>query len=340
MLEKDGYKTEGLEKANPDAVVVGDELEAGISEERKRIKAEKKNHGEDHTDIKNKAVQFLPPIFWFVSVSLAVFQYLTDIRATSWETAPLLAFGFEVGVPMSLLLFAYTVYEDPGKIPPAIKSASGVEELMRALDAAAIGSSNDIRDAQGRRLNFNRLCTTTFILKGLRTKYCVRTGACVEEFDHFCGWLNVAIGKGNHRPFIALAFAEALTQLCHLYLLFKVAFYLVIYERMGQWLTEMLLSYPLTVMMMVLQTFTAPGVACLGINQLRLIALNMTTNETLNCHRYEHFWEERSENGGLAKKVFVNPFSKGSVTSNCLDFWWTRRRHEEVPQESTRLRLC
>merc|ERR1711865_1209494 len=139
--------------------------------------------------------------------------YLTDMRSTSWELSPVFSLAFELGVPLSLALFFYTCLTDPGKVPPAIKSKSGVEELMRALDSAAVGSGDKLVDSAGRRLSFNRLCTTTFVLKGLRTKYCTQTGACVEEFDHFCGWLNCAIGKGNHRPFIALAFVEASTQL-------------------------------------------------------------------------------------------------------------------------------
>merc|ERR1719350_1649666 len=75
--------------------------------------------------------------------------------------------------------------------------------------------------------DFTRLCTTTWVLKGLRTKYCVKTGACVEEFDHYCPWLNTAVGKDNHRPFLFLCFIEALTQLCHLYLLFVVGMHLI-----------------------------------------------------------------------------------------------------------------
>merc|ERR1712100_913629 len=133
-----------------------------------------------------------------------------------------------------------------------------------------MGSGNDLFDANGRRLSFGRLCTTTFVMKGLRTKYCTRTGACVEEFDHFCGWLNVAIGKGNHRPFMVLAVVESATQIIHLYLLFSIAFHLVTYERIGQWLWDMLMSYPMAIMMMALQIFTAPGTVCLALNQLRL----------------------------------------------------------------------
>merc|ERR1719499_2746485 len=99
---------------------------------------------------------------------------------------------------------------DPGKLPARTKGASGVEELMRALDSD--GPTNSVPD-------ISRLCTTTWVLKDLRTKYCAQTGACVQEFDHWCVWLNCSIGKKNHRQFMCLAIVENLTQITYLYLL-------------------------------------------------------------------------------------------------------------------------
>lgn len=275
-------------------------------------------------------MQYCAPAFWIVSVSLAVLTYIQDVRSVAWEIVPLQAFCFELGVPLSLGLFFFTALSDPGKVPAGIKSASGVEEFMRFLETATVVDGDKLVDANGRRLSFSRLCTTTFILKGLRTKYCVSTGACVEEFDHFCGWLNCAIGRGNHRPFIMLAIAECCTQICHLWCLVHVAFRLVAYERIGQWLWALVTSYPLMSIMIVVQGFTSPGIALLACTQMRMIAVNLTTNEMMNCKRYEHFWEYRGQDGAK-RQVFVNPFHKGGVSSNCLDFWWTRRRGEEGP---------
>jgi len=341
MLQKNGFKTDEMARASPEAVVVGvkgdvKDIEAGESNTAatRRLKAKKEN--DFVNDLKGKAPQYMAPAFWLISVSLAMFQYLTDLRSTAWEVAPLFSLAFELGVPLSLALFFYTCTSDPGKVPASTagpKSNSGIAQLMHALDTAPIGSGEKMVDASGRRLDFGRLCTTTFVLKGLRTKYCTQTGACVEEFDHFCGWLNCAIGKGNHRPFIALAFVEASTQLCHLYLLVKVALHIITYESLGGWLSTLIVSYPLLCMMIVIQGFTGPGVTCLGVTQVRMIAVNMTTNEMMNCNRYEHFWEERTTGEGMKSKTFVNPFHKGSVPNNCIDFWWTRRRGEEGPKQ-------
>lgn len=336
VLEKNGFDPDEIGKKSPEANIVGssdvEDIEVGTSksaEKKKQLKKEK----EKLLEMRGKALQYIAPAFWIVSVSLAMFQYLNDMRSSAREFAPLICLGFELGVPLSLALFFFTAFSDPGKVKKGIKSASGVEELMKALDTAAVGKGDKLVDSAGRRLDFGRLCTTTFILKGLRTKYCTHTGACVDEFDHFCGWLNAPVGRGNHRPFILLAATEVGTQMCHLYLLFHTAFTVVTYERLGQWLSTLLIGYPLLCLMVVLQGFTTPGILMLLFQQLRMIAVNMTTNEMINMQRYEHFWEETGgENGSAKRKVFVNPFNKGSITANCLDFWWTRRRGEEVPQ--------
>ena len=75
-------------------------------------------------------------------------------------------------------------------------------------------------------------------------------------------------------------------------------------------------------------TMTLPGLGLQPCGRLmlpirhkaRLIALNMTTNEMMNIHRYRHFW---------VMGRFNNPFHKGGVVKNCLDFWWTRRRAQD-----------
>lgn len=273
---------------------------------------------EEMKEMQKKAFRYAAPTFWLVSVSLASFQYLTDLRSISWEIAPSAAMAFEMGVPLALFLFFYTHLVDPGKVPNGIKYACGVEELMQALET---GKAFD-----GRPPDFGRLCTTTWVLKGLRTKYCTQTGACVEEFDHFCGWLNVAIGKGNHRPFIVLAFTEVSSQFCHLYLIWTVARHTVRWEEsFWSWIGNVIMSYPLMALVGFLHLLTSPGIFFLLFSHLRLIGVNMTTNEMINAFRYDHFWVDRFE-----QRVFRNPFNKGNCIWNCVDFWWTRRRSEST----------
>jgi len=254
------------------------------------------------------------PTFWLVCVSLASFEYLMDLRAAAWSVAPTTSFVFEIGVPLSISFFAYVALIDPGKVPAKTRGASGVEELMRALDAPG-----------ERTVDISRLCMTTWVLKELRTKYCAQTGACVEEFDHYCIWLNCAIGRRNHRGFVILAIVELWTQAAHLYLIWLLSTELVPYQTFVSWTFDVLTTFPLLFIITLAHLLTAPWVSMLILHQARLIMTNLTTNEMLNASRYEHFWVVSL--GGMTRQ-FRNPFNKGSVWKNCLDFWWTLKRSE------------
>ncbi|CAK9028237.1 unnamed protein product [Durusdinium trenchii] len=251
--------------------------------------------------MQDKTAHKIFPVFWLVCVSLAVFQYLMDLRLTSYEVAPSTAFLFEVLVPISLGIFSFVALGDPGKVPARPQGNSGVEELMKALDTDA--ADNDPPDV-------NRLCTTTWVLKGLRTKYCVQTGACVEEFDHYCVWLNNTIGKANHRQFVGLAVVEFLTQVTHIRLCLLMASTLVPYQSFTQFVWGVLTGYPLLTLIVLVHCITAPWVFMLTLHQARLVMMNLTTNEMMNMHRYEHFWVVRTMVTGHAHKTFRNPFNK------------------------------
>ena len=48
----------------------------------------------------------------------------------------------------------------------------------------------------------NKICPTTNMRKLPRSKYCRTTKCHIPRFDHFCAWLNQAIGEENYRYFI------------------------------------------------------------------------------------------------------------------------------------------
>jgi len=312
FMRKYGYKPEDIAAATTIVKNGEDDVRDIEASPRRQVPAKLK---EDKAFKSDKLMHYMAPCFWLVSVSIATLQYINDLRSASWEAAPMVALAFEIGIPLSLVLFFHTATANPGKVPPRIKSASGVEDLMRALDTVPLGDGDNIQ--------FSRLCTTTWVLKGLRTKYCTASEACIEEFDHFCGWLNCAIGRGNQRQFILLALVEVLSQYCHIYLLIRIGLYSMPYETFWQWFTTTVMAYPLLALMLFLQGVTAPMITMLLLNHLRMLAINMTTNELINVRRYDHFWEMRGE---PPRKVFVNPFSKGTMFKNCLDFWWKRKR--------------
>lgn len=265
------------------------------------------------------------PAFWMICVSLAVFEYITDLRTLSWVRAPTFALLFELGVPLSVFLFALVHFTDPGIVPRRPRGNSGVEDLMKALDGGA--PEDDM-------LKASRLCTTTWVLKGLRTKYCTVTEACVEEFDHWCIWLNVAIGKGNHRAFMLLSAAEVFTQACHVYLCVVCASQLVLAESYWDWFLGLVAGYPLLLLMFFAHCLFAPWIFGLLLFQGMLVASNLTTNEQLNRHRYEHFWH--TDPVFQRNTRFRNPFSKGGPLANCFDFWWARKRSLTVAEMASK----
>ncbi|CAE7694932.1 PAT24 [Symbiodinium sp. CCMP2456] len=273
--------------------------------------------------MQDKAAHKIFPVFWLVCVSLAVFQYIMDIRVVGYEVAPITAFLFELLVPLSLGFFTFVALGDPGTVPARPQGNSAVEELMKVIDSPA----GDIEPP-----DINRLCTTTWVMKGLRTKYCVQTGACVEEFDHYCVWLNNTIGKANHRQFVGLAIVEFFTQVTHVRLCMVTVMSLIPYQSFTQWMWGAITSYPLLTMIAVIHCVTAPWVLMLTLHQSRLVLMNLTTNEMMNMHRYEHFWTIRQIGPGHSSRIFRNPFNKGSGVANCLDFWWHRTRWQMVAQ--------
>lgn len=202
---------------------------------------------------------------------------------------------------------------------------------MRALDGGS--SKGDVKP------DINRLCTTTWVLKDLRTKYCAQTGGCIEEFDHYCPWLNTSIGKKNHRQFFILVVVEWITQLIHIYLLGCMAWHLVPYTSFGSWIAGVITGYPLLTLLAIIQCCTAPWIFMLIRQQGRFMAMNLTTNEMINMHRYEHFWHTAVVQG-QQRKMFHNPFCKGSQLKNCWDFWWARKRSVLNPREPKLPKCC
>lgn len=310
----------GKDKGGSNAVA--DESGMGLMSGEEGAKGKKSLKHHIAGAFKDKQMHIVFPVFWLVCVSLALFEYIMDLRATSYAVAPRASMFFEFGVPFTLAIFAYTALMDPGKVPAKTRGNSGVEEIMKAIDCP-----DEVI------VDLSRLCTTTWVLKGLRSKYCTQTGAVVDEFDHYCIWLNCAIGKNNHRPFIILAISECLTQLSHIFLIFYMVRELVTVQGTGAWLFAVFTGYPLLALLMIGHCFTAPWVFMLFLHQSRLVAMNLTTNEMLNAGRYDHFWTVVEVMPGRSQKVYRNPFNKGGVWRNALDFWWYRNRQRFGPLE-------
>jgi hypothetical protein len=51
-------------------------------------------------------------------------------------------------------------------------------------------------------------CKTTLVKKPLRAKFDAPTGLLVARHDHYCIWLDTAVGFGNHRIFMVFVFCQ------------------------------------------------------------------------------------------------------------------------------------
>lgn len=270
---------------------------------------------------------------WLMCVSFAVFEYMLDVRQRCWEIAPLVVVFFEGGVAMSLALFVYVAIVDPGKVPTQPSSRkSAVELLLVAL-------------REGSVVPASRLCTSTWLVKGLRTKYCTETRACIQEFDHFCDFTGCAIGRNNHRQFYVLCCVEPATQCWHL-----LACLLVVWDAKGlppgvwivpSWMWHAAVEFPLMVLVGAMHAFTLMFALHLLLMQTFYIVNNLTTNEMINRERYAHLWfdADLSHPDNSARwSRFNNPFCKGTITGNLSDFWWLRARSEVGPRCTKQVR--
>eukprot|EP00927_Polykrikos_kofoidii_P065858 TRINITY_DN61578_c0_g1_i1.p1 TRINITY_DN61578_c0_g1~~TRINITY_DN61578_c0_g1_i1.p1 ORF type:complete len:576 (-),score=20.34 TRINITY_DN61578_c0_g1_i1:485-2038(-) len=244
-----------------------------------------------------------PPIVWHVCVLLVVVEYVRDLRSRMWVLLPVAAFCFECGVLFSLCMFHFVSYADPGIVQRGALGATGVEQLMRLMHCASLGEELPA---------ISRLCPTTLVLKGPRMKYSTAIGECVQGFDHQCFILNVPIGAGNHRAFILLLAMELFTQSLYYYFCSVVG---------AEVVDSAADQFPSLAGLWTLQGLSIPGVFILLLLESLLIGANMTANEAIHAGRYSVFWT--SSKGRRAS--FRNPFSKGSVRRNCLDFWCNRR---------------
>lgn len=272
-------------------------------------------------------------ICWWCCVFLCVIQYFKEMRELSWSLTPFAAILFEVGLPLMAISFIYTSYLDPGSVLVRMKRGSGVEEIMAAFSRP---------DSQGDDLSFERLCLTTWALKGLRTKYCTSTGTCIEEFDHFCPWMNSPVGRGNHRLFVFHTCAQLLVLWCQFYSCFRRLSDLKANHRAAnpdvgfcKCLFALASDHPLLMLVLLVETGALLVVAPLAFDQMMGIFRNLTTNEKINMKRYQHFWEMAERPSGETYWKFTNPFDKGSLWLNWLDFWWMRTRREKRPQRTS-----
>jgi len=203
--------------------------------------------------------------------------------------------------PLLHYVFYKTVTADPGYIP-----------TDRNVQYSSI-----IELAENEKLDSSTLCTSSLIKRPLRSKYCGTSKKLVARFDHYCPWVNNAVGFGNHKYFVMYLSLLIVNLSWHFY---AISLY---------WSSEHGCNIDFSQRGSVLRAFACSGfvtwqffhtclhliwVTLLLVTQLHFVLVQgVTTNERIRAHRYNYLTVRNSQ-------IVHNAFNRG-VLLNFLDFF-------------------
>jgi len=172
--------------------------------------------------------------------------------------------------------------------------------------------------ASGSEPDARKWCKTTLVRKPNRAKFDAPTGLLVARHDHYCIWLDTAVGHGNHRVFMVFVFFQVLSH--YLFSIFGWTNVLS-YLRQEDHSDFCAVVIALTAQriwglaaLTLCSSLCALSLSFLLFQQVGNIAGNITTNERMNSSRYPWLLDDEG-------KRFVNRYDTGSMWANAKEFW-------------------
>lgn len=173
---------------------------------------------------------------------------------------------------------------------------------------------------------FKQVCVVCRVEREMRSHHCNEIARCVSRMDHFCPWVDNAIGLNNQRQFVV--FLSALE--ASLVLWFALALRFLGAEWTGS-LPFLSSSAPLdmfvtTIIVLVvgLANFVWLGfVTLLILRHVAYMAANVTTFEVIvrPQHVVQRWPKKRWKLCGCVDGWFLEGLTPGDAFWNCLAFW-------------------
>eukprot|EP00640_Fibrocapsa_japonica_P000671 CAMPEP_0113953022 /NCGR_PEP_ID=MMETSP1339-20121228/90752_1 /TAXON_ID=94617 /ORGANISM="Fibrocapsa japonica" /LENGTH=582 /DNA_ID=CAMNT_0000961717 /DNA_START=126 /DNA_END=1874 /DNA_ORIENTATION=- /assembly_acc=CAM_ASM_000762 len=216
---------------------------------------------------------------------------------------------YEMGAHMWLLLattlsfaitwafFFLTYLSNPGYVDPKKEThlTASYEERLDMLGSLDL-EADEAQLSPVRKMR--SLCHTCHIERPLRAKHCRVCRKCVKVFDHHCPFVGNCVGFNNYRWFVLFVAAFIASAFFYVW-----TSYLYIKVMKGQ------AGWPITLLALYVGFFGLLGCSLLHFH-CRLVMLNITTNEKMNCHRYDYL---KNPEGN-----YFNPFDKKNFWKHFL----------------------
>jgi DHHC palmitoyltransferase len=172
-------------------------------------------------------------------------------------------------------------------------------------------------------LSNENTCFSCQVQRKPRSKHCKYTNKCVQDYDHYCQFLQKPIGKGNHKIFFIGLLLNYLSVFSFLILVWKYIDADIEYEFLSKYVVRVcsrVLEIPLY----------GAGVSIVSILilwynswylflEVYSISQGLTCNEILYRYRYKYLYTQITTDAGAKKLRYKNPFNKGFLV-NWLEF--------------------